>query len=280
MASCASGPRVLTLPPITAIPGCLLQRALGRRCGGVFTPGPSPVTPTPECCFVPACPKLRVVVICPKPWTFQPGSDVTVLCPRVPTSCEAPDPPAQCQPLLTAGVPWPVRLAAKGGIRSFQTLPVGVTDVFPEAATSSQFLFDFSTSSGPDGNGVGSGAVLAYGQNGTVQAQLEFVYRWCGPQRCRDVTLDNFDIVKCTHKNARFFYLGSDLSTDRCSESVVVLMLQQYCGDAPPDQEAACRRGGLSCLDISQIASPCLRGCVRARGPERRRLSSGCPLPR
>ena len=291
----------MTVPSISGLPRCFLQRALGTRCGGQLqVPGPTPTPPAVPCCAMPVCGRLRVIVYLPKPWSIVPGyiGLVPTLCPQPPvgSSCDpADDPPAACQPLRTAGVPWPVKLAARNGRVAFSTsadLPDAVIEQYPDAAAQTQFLFDFA------GKGVttgeGSGAVFAYGQNGCVQAELDFVYRWCGPLTCADVTVPNFELTKATYKNAKFFQLSSFISTDTCVESVVVVMLQQYCccddppavpcADCPgdvlsPDQTVQACAGTISCLDQTRIGlvGGCPVGCGGVQRPENQRVQRPCP---
>jgi hypothetical protein len=96
-------------------------------------------------------------------------------------------------------------------------------------------VFDF----GPSKSGQAEGMLVAQGGGGCIQAAMKFVYRWCGPFKCRDVVKPQFEVISNSGVNARFTVLDPMfLSSDPCTESIVVLQIQQWCCD-----KSRCRTG-------------------------------------
>lgn len=233
-----------TSVPRTAFPPCALGALLNSP-GSLFSPsliGDSPLVPGPSCCpFRKRCQQLRVVFIAPPAWGPLPGAPSTRWCSGsggsdAPTSVTIINqPPAQCQVPITGGVPssWGcVKIAARpSAVQTFHDVPDEVMVAFPGfGAYMKTFLFDFSPSL-PEG--CAKGRMLAFGKGGSVQATMEFKYRWCGPGSCKGVTLPQFQVLSNSGVNARFTMLDdtSFLSSDPCTPSTVVLQLQQWCCD-------------------------------------------------
>ncbi len=256
---------------------CALRSLLNSCSGGVFAPGPLPQGPcvplTTPCCTRPRCQRLRVIVIYAQPWTTRPGSTPSGCTP--PMSRAPNQPPARCQAPLTGGLPWTVKLAAKSGAYLvYDPMPADVAATYGTYANQSQsFMFDFGTACPR----AAEGTMLAYGQAGCVQASLKFVYRWCGPQTARVpcfnecVELPQFEVLDCTYKNARFDVLDTYLSSDPCTESVVVMEIRQWCRvddpDAviqPEDELPPCNPGTLNCVEQA-LLKPCIGPCKRPR---------------
>jgi hypothetical protein len=270
---------------------CALAECARRQ---LSRPFPAPVPPLPTtCCWRRECARLRVVVLCPQPWTPIPGSSLTGANPgssppgTVPT--HAPNQtPAWGNFPLTPGVPWKVRLAGSpSAIPVFSPLPSGVVRAFNlqtllgssrDAVAHSDFLFDFTSLTNRQGNGVAEGEMAAYGASGaapgcgrTIQASLAFRYRWCGPQVCDDVELPRFEVLSCRSRSARFTVLddSSFISDDPCTESIVVLLVQQYCPCLPeadttvtplaqgqPEEECRITLDAVSCA-AARVLAPC-----------------------
>ena len=180
-------------------------------------------------CTRPAQGKLRVVLLCLKPWTAIPG--VTG------TSCAQPhpvnDPPAFCQPRITSGTPCDAH---------FTGSPLPYTDKSPLPEyilrrfgtgphTSLVFNFGFQPS------GEASGSLTACSRSGRI-AELDFVYRWgdaaCPPPQatCPDpvplVTGASFEVTGASSAGARFLVLDTEtyMSSSRCAESIVIAALE------------------------------------------------------
>lgn len=219
-----------------------------KSCGSVGTPFDpavcAPVAvltePTTTCCLVPLCGRLRVVILCQRPCSPIPGYEVssnTLFGCRVANS----GPPGINAPPatpITAGVPYALTLAGRpSAYADFGPLPEALASAFGRAniARATSLVFDFG-SAGAVNTGwykEAQGRVLAVGAAGAAQASLNFVYRWCAPLKTcnRDATVPAFQVVDCTSRGLTFVVLDdtSYLSTDPCTESIVVLNVQQYC---------------------------------------------------
>ena len=174
-----------------------------------------------------------------------------------------PGAPVNAPPLttITAGLPFEVALAGRP-VATVDTTPLppavaAALGVTPVQAGITSLLFDFGTA-GAYGLGCGQsskeaeGRVVALGKKGAAQASLTFTYRWCGPLvQCgrSDTTNNAFTVEACTGKGLQFVVVDAStfLSRDPCTESVVILNLQQYCpGPAtvpatPPTIAACCQ---------------------------------------
>lgn len=224
---------------------------LGAPCSsGLVAPEPT------TCCLVPKCQRLRVVVFCASPWSAIPGASRTSGCDpaRVPNQ-----PPANCQLPVTGGTPWPVTIKGKPcAYPVFDPLPLAIQSQYATSLNDYvSFVFDFGQRAVREAEGT----IMGYGAGGCVEASLKFKYRWCGDQFCGTTQLPNFEVLKCRYKSARFTVLDSTsyISDDICTESIVILSVQQWCGvdETNPDDIGKgqvawyqpCRQGSLSCPD-------------------------------
>lgn len=242
-----------------------------------------PKPPTDPCCIWPKCQKLHVIVLCLDPWTAIPGAD------RTPDVTKVNQPPANSQFPVTPGLPINLRIAARPptvarplaaaapavtptGWNKKYGVPAALYAKYGEAlANAKTFLFDFGTKHTVR---TGEGQLLAYGRGGAIQASLDFVYRWCGSQKCAGVTLPPLEITGCTSINAKFVVLGNiedflqtEPDASLCSESFVVFGLQQYCCETYKDQVDG----------VDQVLAP--YNCVKCPLPcvERRILGACIP---
>jgi hypothetical protein len=182
-------------------------------------------------------------------------------------------PPAICALPLTPGTPWPLTLGGRPfAYPVFDPVPVEVQAALaptPPSAMNS-IVFDFAST-----DKAAEGVLLAYGAAGCVQASLRFRYRWCGPQSCGDVPLPQFEVLSCSSLNAKFTILDDTnfLSSDVCTESIVVVQVVQFCPGAEGVPAGAtvgdvpCRTGPLRSMDARQVAggSGQLPAALRAR---------------
>lgn len=186
------------------------------------------------CCVRRKCQRLKFVVICPTPWTFLPGAPTTGGCSYT-QSYQVNSTPGRCQPPVTGGTPWCLKLnGSPVPVNVYDIPPVEVLEAYPNQKYRS-IVFDF----GPAKSGKAEGMLVAQGWGGCVQASLKFIYRWCGPYVCKDKTKPQFEVVANSGVNARFTVLDPMfLSSDPCTESIVVVQIQQWCCD-----KTRCRTG-------------------------------------
>jgi hypothetical protein len=269
--------------------------ACGCRSGSdVFGPSSQGCTsaptlgPAPTCCLLPVCGRLRVVVLAMAPYSPIPTTAGPVAGSVLGPSClgAAPTAAINAPPLttITAGLPCEVALAGRpGAVLDPRPLPPAVVAALgPSAATAgiTSLLFDFGTAGAYNrkcgqGSKEASGRVLALGRQGAVQASLLFTYRWCSPltpctsalaaSACEPVpeTVDAFKIDGCTAKGMIFTPVDvtTFLSTDPCTESLVILNLQQYCcqpdpslpGGATPATITGCCIAPLAPIDVQPM---------------------------
>lgn len=249
---------------------CNLSRTL-RTCDAPFSPVtlPGPTTSTTPCCTVPVSHKLRVYVLGVTPWSKIPGAGTNPGCPSAcgPSSAAATipnQPPSQCQIPITPGMPYCAKLGTLGnGIPYFAPMSAQVKADFPGKYNVNQFLFNFGFRS-PEFR-TGAGSLLAFGQKGGAQAQLDFTYSWLGAvgsaPACSDdagacfgpLTTAVFTVTGCTTKNLRFTVLATYMSSDPCVESEVVVMVQQY--QTVMDADTVPGVG-----EVNQLSDPCSYG--------------------
>jgi hypothetical protein len=262
---------------VTAYGGsCACARANCSSVGDPFDPSTCavvdpPVYPSGTCCYLPLCGRLRVIILCQRPCGPLPVSGAagrgfnTILGCSV-ASAAAPalnGPPATT---ITAGVPFGLSLAGRPGAVPDVATPVpdAVTATFGRAAVrgATQLVFDFGSRGGLSGGTYKKayGRVLALGAAGAAQAALMFKYRFCAPlQRCyRPSTKPAFVVKGCTGKGLIFTVLDatSFLSQDPCTESVVVLNVQQYCpapADSTPATISPCCSAPLDPMDVGPM---------------------------
>ena len=183
--------------------------------------------PPATCCRVRKCQRLKFVVVCPKPWTALPGATTTGSCgfdvASVPNQT-----PAKCQVPITGGTPWCLQLNGSPiPMNVYDEPPVEVLAAYPNQKYRS-IVFDF----GPSPRGQAEGTLVARGGGGCIQAAMKFAYRWCGPYVCKGKTKPQFEVLSNSGVNARFTVLSPMfLSSDPCTESIVVIQIQQWCCD-------------------------------------------------
>jgi hypothetical protein len=231
---------------------------------------PAPFDPT--CDYFPVCGRLNVVVLC-----VAPGQPI----PGVLFAVEPPVVNAPPVTTISAGMPFGVQLAGR---------PVGIptsVNALPdtEVVRALKVRFGLVAKDAPvitfnlPGTNVpgacykeGAGTVYAYanpggtagGRPGGAQASLSFIYRWCAPllgcagASTADVPV--FEVTGCTSKGITLINLDSSsfLSTNRCQESYVVLLVQQSCPgpvDATPATIPACIPTSLATEDVYHLAA-------------------------
>jgi hypothetical protein len=251
---------------------CALAACMERLSGDTPMPTPPPAPTT--CCWRQKC-QLRVVVMVPCPWTPIPGSAPTGPNPGsgVPLAAAPNQTPAWATYPLTPGTPYNLRLAGSPvGVPTFSPLPADVVRAFGlDTVAHRDFVFDFSGTGACRSNGAAEAELSAYGDAGvcsfTSQATLRFRYRWCGPQVCRDTTLPRFEVLSCRTRNVRFTVIDAEsfISNDPCTESIVVLLVQQFCdclsdvsgpAEGQPIQACATRFDAVSCA-AKRVLAPC-----------------------
>ncbi len=209
-----------------------------------FPPVPSDTLPTPLCCTAwnRKCQKLRVVVITTKLWETRPVMPGFVL-------------PWTVSP----GIVGDVRIGGPGAYPSAY-VPSYLNSVFP-VGKKTALVYDF----GSTPSGVSSAKIMASSPGGCADASLQFTYSWCGSADCNGEYQPRFVVEKCTFNGLKFYVLDGEsyISTDPCTESVVVLALQQYCPD-PLEPYESCD-GSLDGCDWKRL--PCgafgKPGCTR-----------------
>lgn len=197
------------------------------------------------CVLEQRCRKLHVIVICMQPWEAIPGATPN------PKPAKVNQPPAVAQVPISGGLPINLRLAAKPvtvprPLMAAETvaLPEALYNKYGEAALSRAQIFSFEFAKRGIMNGEANGQIVAMGgKAGSIQASVDFVYRWCGPKVCKDELLPVFDITDCSSINARFVVLGdvdeflpTFEDASMCSDAFVVLGLQQWCCAEYADQ--------------------------------------------
>lgn len=204
------------------------------------------LTAEPQCCLMPICGRLRVLVLTLPPCSALPTTSGVApgsllgLSVTGPAAAVVNGPPLTT---ITAGLPYEVAVAGR---------PVASVDVSPlppavvtalgsavHTACLTSLLFDFGSAGaynvGCRSTKCAEGKVVALGKQGAGQASLTFKYRWCSPlTKCgaaADNTLVPFEVVDCSAKGLTFVVVDatSFLSTNPCTESLVILNLQQYC---------------------------------------------------
>jgi hypothetical protein len=249
---------------------CVTPCGLGRLLGAAAQPfAPvGPELPSAVCCTRPLCGRLRFVIICPKPWTALPGATSVGSTDYMRRDWSPNQTPGRGQVPITGGTPWCLQLAGSPvAVNMYDELPLVVQEAYPGFKYRS-IVFDFGTAKA----GRAEGKLVAMGGGGCIQACMKFKYRWCGPFTCRGVTKPQFEVTSNTGVNARFTVLDpSFLSSDPCTESIVVLQIQQWCCDKTrcrtaraPGQEvldAPWSLGPLNCLEKALVPS-CTRPCL------------------
>ena len=183
----------------------------------------------------------------------------------------------------TAGIPFGLSFAGRpAAYPVFTPLPVEITRRFGKYShTASSLVFDFGAAATYDRCGYmkGEGIVLAAGAAGGAQASMKFTYKWSRFPQCKPVDTPSFTIDACTTKGLVFVVLDdvSYLSTDPCTESIIVLNCQQYCvtPDSTPSTLVTCCTGtgsagccGRTCdLPLDAVYEQPRSGCVAAPMP-------------
>lgn len=208
--------------------------------------------------------RLRFVVICAQPWGPVPGAGSTPGC--VASTGPRNQPPARCQLPITGGAPWCAALAGSpAAIPTYNDIPAAVASTYPTFVTAARTLvFNFGFQ---NPGHAATGTVLALGSHGKVQASLKFNYAW---KLCDTDPAAAFEVVSNKGLSARFTVVNATefLSTSECTDSTVVLQLQQYCPlpegasatPVGPGQQLLSQPwvpAGLSSLERVVIAKPC-----------------------
>lgn len=245
------------------------NRQLGTSPSALVTSscGTTPLTPQPVCCWLPLCGRLRVVVLCVPPCSAIPGVGSpppanTVMGYAVTPAVAVNAPPATT---ITAGLPFGTTLCGRpAAYPSYAPLPPDLVSTYGiTAGNCTQLVFDFGfngTYVAPASYHEASGRVLALGAAGAAQASVSFTYRWCAPLRkCgAPSSAEPFEVTGCSTKGLTFVLLDGTtyLSSDACTESIVVFNLQQYCAapaDSTPPTIPACLPRPLAPVDVGPL---------------------------
>jgi hypothetical protein len=223
--------------------GQFLPNDPGNTCAA---PASALVTTPSKCCLLPVCGRLRLVVLClspcsPLPTTTAPvsGSVVTGVGATV-AAVGVNQPPATT---ITAGMPFGVVISGRpAAYLDPVPVPQSVRAALGRAAAkgATSLVYDFGSIGAVSACGsykCAEGKVMALGAKGAAQASLAFKFRFCAPlQKCGKLLTGDgappvFEVVDCSSKGMTFVVVDSTtfLSTDPCTESLVIVNLQQYC---------------------------------------------------
>ena len=253
---------------------CSCARNCPCYCLRSTNPDPPPLpAPTPTVICRPLCQRIRFVVLCLAPYAAIPG--IAPNDPVVPGEDPELPPPAGGMVPISAGMPWSIRIAgskASTPVYTTTDLPETLYNIFGRSAVakSKSIVFDFSVR--PSLERVGEGRIVAVANKNCAQASLKFRYTWCSapvtttPPTCCPPNLPRFEIIGCLYQGMRFLVLDDTtfISSNPCQESVVVLGVQQWCGDAPGQAPetgfdpylTACNQGVLPCSEFPGLPCP------------------------